>query len=338
MFSLFFTTPRKRRHRKVAAQQEETPSRYQTVFTWVLVAVWVVLMSLGVATILQPKWLQDLGSAGRRVESGTLANFGDRLLGEGKYLHAIAQYQRSLEIQPDQVRVQAHLAIAWINAGEVQKGEQMLRDALEKAPSKPLQGIICYNLGMGCERRGQTEEAISYFRQAQRLYAEQDRVCRKLGSSYLELAKRRVKESRNLVGQELEEARRLAGRDLEQARLAFEEALASQLDLRLSYKKMLHQALDSFTEQPEHLAIIEEQLTRGISVEDLARYDLQIIRQLQQSDSEVAKTHNHLGSIYGQLSRFTKVREHFEESLRIWPGNADATRNLQLLEQLQPPG
>ena len=285
--------------------------------------------------MVQPRWLQDLGRAGRRVESSDFASFGDRMLREGKYLEAIAQYQRSLEIRPDQARVQAHLAIAWINVGAEEKGEEMLRDALEKAPSEPFKGTVYYNLGKGFEKRGEIEEAIAYYRQALRLYAEPDKVYRKLGSLYLDLAKRRVKEARGLAGQELEEARKLAGRDLEQARLALEEALASQLDPCLSYNKMLHQALDSFAEQPEHLATIEEQLTRGIRVEDLARYDVEIIDRVQQSDPEVARTHNYLGSIYGQLSQFTKVKEHFEESLRIWPGNDDAVRNLQLLEQLR---
>ena len=311
------------------------PSRSQTVFTCLLLLVWVGLMTLGVLTVLQPKWLRDLGRAGRQIESGDFANFGDRLLREGKYLEAIAPYQRSLEIQPEQARVEANLAIAWINVGDMEKGEEMLSDALKRAPSEPFMGTVYYNLGKGLERRGEIEEAIAYYRKALRLYAEEDRVYRKLGSLYLEFAKRRVKEARNLVGEELEEARKLAGRDLEQARLAFEEALASQLDPCLSYKKMLHQALDRFADLPEHLAVIEEQLTRGIRVEDLARYDMEIIRQVQQSDPDVARTHNFLGSIYGQLNRLDKVKEHFEESLRIWPGNADATKNLQLLKQLQ---
>jgi tetratricopeptide (TPR) repeat protein len=317
-------------------RDEHAPPAYQTLVTGVLLLIWVALMTLGVLTILQPQWLQDLGGAGRRVEARTYAEFGDRLLREGEYLNAIPRYERSLEIQPDQVQVQAHLAVAWIKAGELEKGEKMLTDALAQAPSEPSQGVIYYNLAESLEGRGRIEEAILNYRQALRFYAEEDRVYRKLGALHFQLAEQRVKQMRNLAGQELAEARRLAGQDIQQARLAFEKALASQMDPTLPYKRMLHQRLA--VEEPEYLPAIEEQLMAGVRLEDLARYDLEIIRRTLQTDRKVAETHNFLGSIYGQLGQLGKAKEHFEESLRIWPGNSDAVRNLERLKQMQSTG
>lgn len=317
-------------------RDEHAPPAYQTLVTGALLLIWVALMTLGVLTMLQPQWLRNLGGAGRRVEARTYAGYGDRFLREGEYLKAIPQYERSLEIQPDQMHVQAHLAVAWIKAGEPEKGEKMLTDALAQAPSEPFQGVIYYNLAESLEGRGRIEEAILNYHQALRCYAEEDRVYRKLGALHFQLAEQIVKQMRNLAGQELAEARRLAGQDVEQARLAFEKALASQTDPTFPYKRMLHQRLA--VEEPEYLPAIEEQLMAGVRLEDLARYDLEIIHRTLQTDRKVAETHNFLGSIYGQLGQLGKTKEHFEESLRIWPGNSDAVRNLERLKQMQSRG
>ena len=67
--------------------------------------------------------------------------------------------------------------------------------------------------------------------------------------------------------------------------------------------------------------------------DDLARYDLEIVRRMQESDPEIAKTHNHLGLIHARLGNTGEAIKQFQRSLQIWPDNVDAKRNLQLLKR-----
>ena len=184
---------------------------------------------------------------------------------------------------------------------------RLLKDALQM----PIQrkGVIYYNLGELLEKQGRQGEAAHYYRQAIGFDVEQDVAYRKLGSLHL------------------------AAERHEDARVAFEMSLASQLDIGLQYKYMLRRKIDLFEDDPTKVRIIEEELAREIPPEDLKRYDLKIFRRTQQSDPEIAKTHNYLWLINGRLGDIGKAIEHFRESLRIWPDNKDAKRYLQLLEQ-----
>jgi superkiller protein 3 len=288
----------------------EMPSRGQTVIAWGLLGCWLVLMCFGVVAAVNPPWLQRVSRGGIVVEARDYKNFGDDALRQGKYGLAVAQYRKALDIKPDLGSARINLAIAYIRAGDTARGARILREALPTETRGSLKGAICYNLGECREAEDKSEEAIGYYQRAVDCNIEQDKIYRKLGSLYLKLGR------------------------LPEARAAFEKTLAAQLDPSLPYQYMLHRSLDIFEGDPAHLAIIEEQLARGISTEDLRRYDLEIITQMQQRDPEIAKTHNHLGVICAQLKDLEKAHTHFQKSLEIWPGNPDATKNLLLLRRL----
>jgi tetratricopeptide (TPR) repeat protein len=310
MFSLSFTTPSHRARRGAQPAAHAPPPPAQRAVTWGLVLIWLLLMAFGVICYVNPPWLQAWSQPGRHVEARDYKDYGDDLLRQGKYPLAITQYQHALKINPDQAGALVNLAIAYINIGQPTVGAQLLEDALPRVTLR--KGVVYYNLGEILEQQGRPDEAIHYYRQAIGLDVQQDLVYRKLGALYL-----------------------AAGR-LEEAHAAFEQTLASQLDVTLPYKYMLQRSVDMYQEDDTHLPIIEEELARDTRPEDLARYDLQTVRRLHQRDPEIAKTHNHLGFICVRLGDIDQAIRHFEKSLDIWPNNIDGARNLQLLRQQRP--
>jgi tetratricopeptide (TPR) repeat protein len=311
MFFLSFTTPADKRKRKTRPPRE-APSRRQVSLTWGLLFVWLVLMSFGIVSLADPEWLQELSRPGVEAEARAYKDYGDDALRRHDYGSAVAQYERSLEIKPGQVRVLLNLAIAYMHAGNAVRAAELLNSALQMESTDFIRGAVFYNYGELLERQGRRPEALDYYRQAVESGAEQDKVYRKLGSLYFDM------------------------QQYEKARDAFEKALAHQLDPCRSYRDMLYRSLDIYESDTTYLPIIEERLAGHTTPDDLAPFDLELIRQLQQSDTEIAKTHNHLGVICAQLKDTAEAARHFRRSLEIWPGNTDATRNLALLQRLQP--
>ena len=287
------------------------PPWHHVILTWALVLTWGLLMLFGIVSYWNPEWLRELSDPGIRVEARDYKDYGDDQLRLQKYALAIAQYERSLKIQPDQVGVLVNLAIAYSKAGNVARGITILRDTLPKARSQTNRVALYYNLGELLARQGKTDEALDHYRQALSFAVRQDRVYHKIGSIH-----------------------RVA-KQYKEAREAFELALANQLDPCLSYRYMLQQSLASYQGHAVHLPAIEEQLARDMTAEDLTRYDLEIIRRIRESDLDIAQTHDQLAMVCAQLGDTPAAIEHLQKLLQIMPDSTAARQNLERLRQSQ---
>jgi tetratricopeptide (TPR) repeat protein len=312
MFSLFSTTPADRRRKSAAPPPRKEPSRKQTLVTWSLVGLWLLLFVFGGISVANPKWLQALSRPGAETESRNYKDYGDNYLRQNNYRMAITHYKRALEIKPDYVGASVNMAISYSRLGDYTRAEKILRDALKSESAK--NGVVYYNLGELFEKQGKKDEAIRNYRKALDFESQRDLIYRKLGTVYL------------------------SSEQYEEAKEAFEMALASQLDVTSAYRYMLESCLDEFKDDTVNLPIIKEQLASPTRPEDLTAYDLTVIRSMQQRDSEIAKTHNFLGLIYTHLGDSTEAVEQYEVSLKIWPGNTDAKKNLQMLHPSQGTG
>jgi tetratricopeptide (TPR) repeat protein len=312
MFSLFSTTPADKGRKPAGQPRGKKPSRKQALLTWSLMALWVLLFLFGGVSFLNPKWLKELSRPGIRSESQSCKDYGDNYLRANNYSRAIANYERALEIRPDFTGASVNLAIACSRAGDNARAEGILKDALRLESGQ--KGVVYYSLGELYERQKKRDEAIRCYQRALDTGSPEDLVYRKLGTTYL------------------------AAEEYGQAKEAFEMTLASQTDLVTPYRNMLLRSLEMSEEDTVLVPMIKAQLARGIRSADLAVYDTTIIRSLQQRDPEIAKTHNYLGFVYARLGDSTKAVEQFEVSLKIWPGNTDAKKNLQVLHQLMEEG
>ena len=307
MFYLFFTTPAEKGKNRPKRSRHKTPSRSQANLTWCLMLIWLVLISFGAVSTLNPEWLKKLARHGVEAESLDCKNFGDDFLIHNNFKRAITHYQRALEIKPDYADAMVNMAIAYSRIGNEAKGIQLLKQVLQIKDSD--KGVIYYTLAEILEKQNKIDESIRCYQKALGTKVEEFLVYRKIGSLYFS-----VKEH-------------------EEAKKAFEMSLAIQTDLSLSYKTMLKAGLSGYKDDTLHLQIIKEQLADDITSEDLSSYDLEIIRRELQNNPEIAKTHNHLGFIYTAQGDITKAIEHFQNSLQIWPGNRDAVEYLKHLQK-----
>ncbi|MBU0616607.1 MAG: tetratricopeptide repeat protein [Planctomycetes bacterium] len=282
------------------------------LLTWLLSVVWLGLMSFGIVSAADPEWLQELSRPGIEAECRAYKEYGDTALRQHKYNLAAGQYERALEIKPDATSVWLNLGITYMQAGNLPQATYYLNQALEMDASPSLQAAICFNLGELNERLNNPAEALRCYRQALDLNIRPDMGFRKVALLHL------------------------AAKEFEKTRDTLQQSLAAQLDPTLPYKQMLHRGTDEYRTEETHLAAIAELLARETRPEDLARYDLEFIRRLQQTDREVAKTHCLLGQVYAQLGDGRRALEHLEASLRIWPDYGDARTALQQLRSLRP--
>jgi len=288
-----------------------TVTRGQTVVTVVLLSIWVFLMAFGLVSGLFPSVLGSFSRTGRMVEAIDYKNYGDIALRQKQYPVAIAQYRRSLAIQPDEPKVMTNLGIAYIQAGAVREGVEMLAEALAKTDSPVTRGTIHHNLGDLLEKQGVTDKAIQAFEEAVKTGVELEVRYLRLGRLYL--------------GQ----------KQIDRAYECFQKAMEAQLDPTRSYREMLLRDLDTMAEEPEHRARIEAKLQEGVTAEDLAPYDLATIRWSQERDQGTAVLHNYLGWCLVQSNHFGEAARHFEASLQIWPENRNALENLKVIEQIR---
>jgi tetratricopeptide (TPR) repeat protein len=271
-------------------------------------SVWVVLIGFGVVSMTSPEWLERAARRGRAAEAQAYRHYGDNELKKGNLGLAIAQYLHSLKILPDQPEVCLNLGIAYLRSGDLSRAESSLQRASQVEITAGLESFVSLHLGEIGEQRGRDAEAIRYYHEALRQGARADLVYRKLGMLYL------------------------SREEYLSAREAFEATLREQTDLLLPYREMLRRAREDAEEDAEIRQWLEAEEAREPDEGDWTRYDLESIRGMQRSDPEIAKTHNHLALIAYRMGEREAAIRHFEESLAIWPNNADASRNLQILK------
>jgi tetratricopeptide (TPR) repeat protein len=293
--------------RKMTSAPSESRSPGRRALTWGLIILWVLLMCFAGISALDPPWLRELSALGTDVESRAAKNTADAYLREHRYPEAIKLYEHALAIQPGEVGVLVNLAVAYGLSGRAVDAERILMDALRSGTPRP--GVVAYNLAELLYRQNRLDEAIQYYRQALDSSVRQDRVYSKLGDVYL------------------------ASGQYAEARSAYETALAILRDVATPYRYMLRRSLTTYEEFPESMEAIRRDLERGVTVEDLARYDLKIISELQRSDRDIAGVHYQLALVHARQSEDAAALEHLQQALDIWPGYPDATRLLRELDQ-----
>jgi protein O-GlcNAc transferase len=287
------------------------PPRHQTIITAALCFLWLVLMVFGSVTYLGPEWLQELSDPGKRVEATILKSYGDNFYRQGDYGMAAGQYQGALERNPNLFDARLNLALSLDKLGRTQEATATLNNMLKRETSQREKETIYHNLGAIAARQGKTDEAIAYLEQAVAVSFDQRPLLVKLGSLYLE------------AGQ------------FERARATLEKALASRLDVTLPYRSMLRAALDDYEHDEVYLAAIEERLSHDIGEEQLARYDLQTIRRMQESDTEIAEIHKNLAYICMRSGKKDEAISHMQKVLEIVPDHEGAQKILLDLQKMQ---
>jgi len=319
MFCSFCTIPDDRGPADPRSARRSGPSRGRVVTTWILLLVWLLLMSFGVVSAVNPAWLQELSRPGIDTEATNYKKFADDHLRRGNHRLAIGQYQYVLELDPEFTGARVNLAIAYGQVGEVERGIQLLRSALRQT-SGP-RGDILLNLGDLLERQGDHDAAARAYEQAiesrRALCADSD-----LYPMYVKLG-----------------ALREGQGDLEPARAAYTAALVNRLDPHRTYREMLRRGLGRYRKKDAVLPVIRRLIERPTDQIDLSRYDLGVIRYTQQMDPETARICGALARIHAARGDLAQAIVFLERVLQIQPANTTARDDLRALRrQLEAAG
>ncbi len=121
---------------------------------------------------------QDDALVGRTDELALTLNEGNRLLKLGKVDEAVAQYNRALQLNPDNEDVHFNLGIALARQGKLDEAIAQYREALKLMPDY---AEVHNNLGNLLSRQGKLAEAAEEFRAALKIMPEHAAAHNNLG-------------------------------------------------------------------------------------------------------------------------------------------------------------
>jgi tetratricopeptide (TPR) repeat protein len=273
---------------------------------WLLLAIWGFLMSFGLISVLNPPWLRTLSKPGKETEArGYVAN-GDQLVREQHFREALGWYDRALRADPEFLPARINRAIALGRLGSPEQGMADLRESMARNPRAS--GVILYNIAELYRQNGDLEQAISNYRQALATGAVPELVYGRLGDAYAAQDK------------------------AEPAREALLSALREREDPAGAYRRMLFSVREDEHPDSVQLAAVEKILTRGITNEDLARYDLEFIQSQMERDPERARLLARLAGFEARLGQHAAAAEHLRRAVEIWPACPEAKTARTLLE------
>ena len=257
---------------------------------------------------MNPKWLRDLSHVGAKIESQLSKDAGDRFLREGKYRLANINYQRALEIKPDNIGARVNQAIAYARSGFPDHAVSVLQQALQI--ETPQKGAIYFNLAKLYEKQKNWDKAVQHYKRALKFKVNRRFVYQKLGTVYLSMKR------------------------YDDAREAFERSLEHQINPTVSYREMLQNAAFTFEEE-KYLKVIEKQLAQEVQIEDLSPYDMEIVYQTIQSDPVLAGLYSLLGFACANLNDYDAAIDYFQKTLEIEPANEEAKKNIKALREFK---
>jgi tetratricopeptide (TPR) repeat protein len=275
---------------------------------WVLFGIWGALMLFGIASLIGPSWLKEVGRPGRVTEVRGYTNSGDAFARGGDYRHALERYEAAMKIEPSFLPARINAAVVYGQLGRVRDGIALLRDALDRGVGQ--RGLVLYNLAELYLRDGATARADSTYRAALAAGGRPDLI--------------HARRAEILA----------AGGDAAGARDELRASIRAWEDPATHYRIMLLTARDTPENDSTTVRAIDAALARGLTDADVARFDLEYLRAQIERDPELARLYGRLGLIEAQLGESSAAAEHLNRALQIWPANPQAGQYRSALSRL----
>lgn len=302
MFSFFSTIPADTHN----SGENSPSSAARTSITWALLTIWSALMCFAVLSIANPPWMQKLSELGKHAETIHYKHYGDNeLLRKQNYRSAIAQYRKAVEIDPENIGALVNMAISYSRLGDEKTAFRLFADVLKHEGVQ--KGVIYYNIAEVLEKSGKIEQAIKYYERALGKDLDPVTVYNKLGQMYVSVGR------------------------FEEAREALQTALEIRTNLNYSYREMLRRTVGLSQNDTVHLNAVETELAREIGETELAAFDIEVIRQMQSRDKELAHLHHGLGVALLGLADTTGAASEFRTALQLVPNNSESAAMLRQL-------
>jgi len=113
--------------------------------------------------------------------SSAHCTLGLKLVQEGRYEEALAEFQESLKAPPDLAQAHIGMGVAFFGLGRPDEAEKCFRDAIKAAPHS---GQTYIDLGIALDKQGRSEESLHEFEEGVRIAPEEPYTHSNLATAY----------------------------------------------------------------------------------------------------------------------------------------------------------
>lgn len=282
----------------------------KSIISYSVLGIWAILIVMGLFTLIQPGWLQQLSESGKVTEATSIKNAADVYLKNKKYREAISLYIKALKISPDLKAAIANMAVAYQKTNDYNKALISFRHLLKLDPEYP--EVIYFNMAEIYDKTEDKEKALQYYLLAAENASLPEKSYQKAGHI--------------LMNKE----------DWENAILNFKLAEKNKKSIENLYRGMLLDYQKSIEDTTDPMFLdINNILDSNNYMPMLSDYDNHSIENQLNKDEKLIKTYNNLGFCLAKQKKYDEAIVYLNEVLRLDPGFVKAKNNLLAIEGLK---
>ncbi|MCD6594944.1 tetratricopeptide repeat protein [bacterium] len=228
---------------------------------------------------------------------------GSNMMDRGNLAEAEKLFKQALEIKPDFGNAMVGLGQVYSKMGKEDQAIEMFSKGLHNEPLLP--DLAYGNLGAIYENRGESENALKYYKKAAETAPEPTGALVNIGRLYIEMNRP------------------------DSAEIVLRRALYNLSDMKIANRASMIFAKRFRRNNPEEVEFIEEKLKKGITEEDVSIYDKEMFLQSRMYSPRAVAIYHLLGVALAMTGKFDEGIEHIRKGLEIQPDNPDIKHDLQ---------
>ena len=267
-----------------------------------LLAVWCMLITFGVFTLIQPKWLVNLSKQGRTEEAQTLITGGNLFMynanqnnSSENYEKALFNYRKALEIDSSNIDAMSNIGIIYLKLNMLDEAKATFEKCLKIDTINDCH-TYAY-LGDIYGSTGENKKALECYLLSAKKHPDPSYPLRKAGLLSIQL-------------QNFDEAIKYLKQSIE-IKKSFENF----------YKAPLIEARNKAMANNDTLNInfINKELQKTDFTSDMKRYDQFIFEQTLETSKDLGYAYMYLGNAYFLKSEFVAAAENYQLGQQYYP-------------------
>jgi tetratricopeptide (TPR) repeat protein len=265
-----------------------------------------VLTVLAIFSVFKPKFLENIGNPGKKVEARGFVEYADKELRTGNFNNAIRLYTRALSVDSTSLSAKINICVAYAQCKNFDLAIGLLKSYIK--PNYPPLAVIYFNIAEIYNSIQQPDSAYFYYLKASESGYFPIYSYRMLGKIALEKG------------------------HFEIAKSKFQLALDNALNIKNSYTGMLKKSIYDCDDTSLAFKTISDQLNEKNIIPDLGKtYDSLIFLEVLSTEKDISRLYDCLGVCYNRTGSNDSAYICFAKALEIWPQNQSARNNLQFV-------
>ncbi len=293
-------------HKKnTKTRSANSTSPFQAIIAWILIGFWIFLMGIGIATVIDPNWL-DFITHGEKTDTAMMVEqAGSDMFYKGNLIEAERLFRDALRIQPNHGNAMIGLGNIYLEYGRIDEAAAMFKKSLENNPVLP--DLAYGNLGAIHENKGNKSRALEYYNMAAETAPEATGAIISIGRLYMR--------------QDMHDS----------AVVYFRTAVNNLLDMKLAYRASMifakqHKSGDSLLVADIEYALEEDNF-------DSTLYDYELFHYSRVFSPRGMESYHMLGVSLALTKNFDEAIPFLEYALNIAPDNNVIRSDLNLARQ-----